>query len=80
MRWVIIEVFDFGEYRHLDVKNKVVVDVGAAYGDSTIYFLLRGAKKVIAIKPHPEAFKEMIEIDQFFKGLKALVIVWKRFT
>jgi predicted rRNA methylase YqxC with S4 and FtsJ domains len=44
MKYAIIEVFDFGEYRLLDVKNKVVVDVGAAYGDSTMYFLLRGAK------------------------------------
>jgi FkbM family methyltransferase len=61
MRWVIIEVFDFGEYRHLDVKNKVVVDVGAAYGDSTVYFLLRGAKKVIAVEPCPEEFKELLE-------------------
>jgi FkbM family methyltransferase len=26
-----------------------------------MYFALGGAKKVIAIKPHPEAFREMIE-------------------
>jgi FkbM family methyltransferase len=61
MKCAIIEVFDFGEYRLLDVKNKVVVDVGATYGDSTMYFLLRGAKKVIAIEPCPEEFKELLE-------------------
>jgi hypothetical protein len=61
MKCEIIEVFDFGEYRYLDVKNRVVVDVGAAYGDSTIYFLLRGAKKVIAVEPCPEGFKELLE-------------------
>ncbi|MCC6055902.1 MAG: hypothetical protein LM583_04435 [Desulfurococcaceae archaeon] len=49
MKCTIIEVFDFGEYRLLDVKNKVVVDVGAAYGDSTVYFLLRGAKKLLLL-------------------------------
>uniref|UniRef100_A0A7J2U4Z9 FkbM family methyltransferase n=1 Tax=Ignisphaera aggregans TaxID=334771 RepID=A0A7J2U4Z9_9CREN len=61
MKCAIIEVFDFGEYRYLDIKNKVVVDVGATYGDSTIYFLLRGAKKVIAVEPCPEEFKELLE-------------------
>jgi predicted rRNA methylase YqxC with S4 and FtsJ domains len=49
MKCTIIEVFDFGEYRYLDVKNKVVVDVGATYGDSTMYFLLRGAKKLLLL-------------------------------
>jgi len=49
MKCTIIEVFDFGEYRLLDAKNKVVVDVGAAYGDSTMYFLLRGAKKLLLL-------------------------------
>jgi len=61
MKCAIIEVFGFGEHRYLDVKNKVVVDVGATYGDSTIYFLLRGAKKVIAVEPCPEEFEELLE-------------------
>jgi FkbM family methyltransferase len=46
-------VFEFGEYSF--------VDVGAYVGDSSIYFALRGSKKAIAIKPHPEAFREMVE-------------------
>ncbi|MGC9180925.1 MAG: FkbM family methyltransferase, partial [Vulcanisaeta sp.] len=39
----------------------VVVDVGAFVGDSAIYFVLRGAEKVIAIEPHPGAYEEMLE-------------------
>jgi FkbM family methyltransferase len=45
----------------VDVKDKNVVDVGAYVGDSAIYFALRGARKVIAIEPHPGAYEEMSE-------------------
>jgi FkbM family methyltransferase len=51
----------YGLYNLLNVKNKIVIDVGAFVGDSAIYFALRGAKKVIAIEPHPQAYKEMLE-------------------
>jgi FkbM family methyltransferase len=44
-----------------NVKNKIVVNVGAYTGDSAIYFALRGAKKVIAIEPRSNAFNEMLE-------------------
>jgi FkbM family methyltransferase len=45
----------------LDVEGKVVVDIGAFIGDSSIYFALRGAKKVIAVESHPETYKKMVE-------------------
>jgi len=54
-------VFDFEEYEFLNVQNKSVLDIGAFVGDSSIYFILKGAKKVYAIEPHPEAYNEMIE-------------------
>jgi FkbM family methyltransferase len=57
----IVEVFDCGVYESLNVKGKVVVDIGAYIGDSAIYFALRGAKRVIAIEPHPQAFRELVE-------------------
>ena len=50
-------VFFKNEYSILDLKDKIVVDVGANIGDSAIYFALRGAKKVIAIEPFPENFR-----------------------
>jgi FkbM family methyltransferase len=61
MYWSIFEVFDYGRYKSLNVKDRVVVDVGAFVGDSAIYFALKGARKVIAIEPHPEAYGEMLE-------------------
>jgi len=61
MHWTIPEIFDYGVYNSLSVKGKVVVDIGAFVGDSAIYFALKGAKRVIAIEPHPGAYAEMLE-------------------
>jgi FkbM family methyltransferase len=61
MYWPIIEIFHYGEYEPLGVEGRVVVDVGAYIGDSAIYFALKGARKVIAIEPHPGAFSEMLD-------------------
>ena len=41
------QVYDF-----LKVKDKIVLDIGANIGDSSIYFTLKGAKKVIALDPN----------------------------
>jgi len=57
----IYEVFEEEDYKFLNVQNKSVLDVGAFVGDSAIYFILKGAKKVYAIEPHPNAHKEMLE-------------------
>ena len=59
--WPIIEIFDLGQYSFLDVKNKVIIDIGSFVGDSAIYFALRGAKNVYAIEPHLGAYHEMLE-------------------
>jgi FkbM family methyltransferase len=61
MYWLIIEIFHYGVYESLGVEGRVVVDVGAFIGDSAIYFALKGAKRVIAIEPHPGAFAEMLD-------------------
>jgi FkbM family methyltransferase len=61
MRSTILEIFDYGEYALLDVKGKDIVDVGAFVGDSAIYFVLKGARKVIAIEPCPGAYAEMLD-------------------
>ena len=57
----LLEVFDKEEFRYVDVKGMEVVDVGAFVGDSAIYFALRGARRVIAVEPHPGAYAEMLE-------------------
>lgn len=53
----IHEVFGMEIYNYLEVAGKKVVDIGANICDSAIYFALRGAEKVIAIEPFPQAFK-----------------------
>lgn len=47
-----IEVFQNDEYGFLNVENKEVLDVGANIGDTTLYFLFKSAKKVIAVEPY----------------------------
>jgi tRNA G37 N-methylase Trm5 len=68
----IVGIFDKGEYV-LNVSGKIIVDVGAYIGDTSIYFAIKGAKKVIAIEPHPVAFKEMLENIQL-NSLEKVII------
>jgi hypothetical protein len=56
----MVEVFVDEEWGFLSVNGRTVIDVGAFVGDSSIYFALRGAKKVIAVEPHPKAFSELL--------------------
>jgi len=55
--WTISEIYAKGEYNYprilSDLKEKDVVDIGASIGDSSIYFAVLGAKKVIGVEPLP---------------------------
>jgi len=57
----IIATFEDKEYGFIDVKNKVVTDIGAFIGDTSIYFAIKGANSIYAIEPHPGAYKELVE-------------------
>jgi FkbM family methyltransferase len=52
-----IGVFTKGEYEISEVlsglRGREVVDVGANVGDSALYFVLNGARRVIAVEPLP---------------------------
>ncbi len=56
----IFEVFAFDPYRDflkiVNPKGKQVIDIGAAFGDTAIYFLLEGASYVVAIEAFPNYF------------------------
>ena len=56
-----IELFLREDYHDVNIRNKIIIDVGAYIGDSAIYFALKGARKVIAIEPHPGAYAEMLD-------------------
>ena len=53
----ILAVFFEKDYEFLNVRNKIVIDIGANIGDTAIYFILMGAKKVIGLEPSQEIFK-----------------------
>ena len=55
-------------YQYLPVKGNTVIDIGANIGDSTIYFALCGAHKVIGLEPFPKNYKlarKNIELNGF---------------
>lgn len=69
------EIFFENEYDTLEVKDKIVLDIGANVGDSSILFLRLGAKKVIALEPQIEFFnrcKKNIEINNLEQKIEIL--------
>jgi len=61
---------DLGVFQNaskLDVKDKVVVDIGANIGNSAIHFVNSGAKRVIAIEPDSftyDLLRENVRINE----------------
>jgi FkbM family methyltransferase len=53
----VVSVFLNGEYAGLPVRGKTVVDIGANIADSSIYFALCGASRVISFEPFPYIFE-----------------------
>lgn len=49
-------IFGNKEYSSVPVEGKIVVDIGAALGDTAIYFCLKGAKKVYAYELNERHF------------------------
>ena len=61
-----IGVFFEEVYKIFPAKDQTILDIGANIGDSSIYFALKGAKKIIAIEPFPanyELAKKNIELN-----------------
>jgi FkbM family methyltransferase len=54
----IYEIFIWEQYADLRLNGRTVVDVGANNGDSAIYFVLKGAKRVFSYEPYPSSFKQ----------------------
>jgi len=62
------------QYCPLDVKDKIVADIGASYGDTAIYFAMKGAKKVYAYEPIPWVAK-VLEKNIILNNLSEIVRV-----
>jgi FkbM family methyltransferase len=52
---LLFEQFTSNQYK-VDVRGKIVVDIGAYLGETAVYFTLNGAKKVISLEPYPSAY------------------------
>ena len=55
--FTIFETFIREDYKGINVKDKLVLDIGANIGDTAIYFAIHGAKKVISLEPFPNLFR-----------------------
>jgi FkbM family methyltransferase len=53
----IVSVFVESCYRFLPVAGKTVIDIGANIADSTIFFCLKGAERVIGLEPFPHNYE-----------------------
>lgn len=68
----LCEVFGWGSYdpfsKGIDFSNRIVIDIGAAFGDTPVYFSILGAKKVVAIEPVSSFVKlteENVKLNNF---------------
>ena len=54
-------VFLNNDYKFLEPENGIIIDIGANIGDSSIYFALNNAKKVIALEPYPYSYNQALK-------------------
>ena len=73
----IYEIFIEESYKELEIPKSTVIDIGANIGDSSIYFALSGAKKVIAIEPQLKSYESLVsnvklnELEDIVLSLRA---------
>ncbi len=72
---VLSETFGMETYKQLNVKGKIVVDIGSYIGDSPIYFILRGAKRVYALEPYPNSYSLLLKNIEI-NGLDGKIIAF----
>jgi FkbM family methyltransferase len=62
-------------YERLPVKGKTVLDIGANIADSSIYFALSGANKVIGLEPFPMNY-QLAQKNIKLNGLSDMITVY----
>ncbi len=53
----IYSTFIYEDWKRLQVKDKCVLDVGGYVGDTAIYFIAKGAKKIVLYEPYPYSYR-----------------------
>ena len=69
------EIFFDNEYESLRVKDRIVLDIGANVGDTSILFSRLGAKRVIALEPQLEFFsrgKKNVSVNNLEKKIEII--------
>ncbi len=66
-------VFKKERYKDIWLQGKVVLDIGANIGDSSIYFFCNGAKTVYCLEPSPFLFK-ILRANIMYNSLEDHVI------
>lgn len=56
----LVGIFYLHEYDLIEVAGKTVIDIGANIGDSSIYFVSKGARRVIAVEPNRQSFNYLV--------------------
>jgi FkbM family methyltransferase len=67
-------VFFREDYKFLNVKNRDVIDIGMNIGDSSIYFSINGAKRVIGLEPYPYTFS-FAENNVKLNGINNIILL-----
>jgi FkbM family methyltransferase len=71
--WDSVIVGEISSYKKkLDVKGKVVMDIGGCFGAATVMFVNCGAEKVICYEPEPSNFEMVVENTKDFENVIAV--------
>ena len=54
--YVITETFFLNSHSYFDYRDKIILDIGAAFGDTPLFYAYMGARKVIAVEPVNTSF------------------------
>lgn len=57
-------------YGKLDYAGKRVLDIGADIGSTADFFLLRGARDVVAVEPNPSFYEELVKNAEKLGGIQ----------
>ncbi|MGH9927354.1 MAG: FkbM family methyltransferase, partial [Nitrososphaeraceae archaeon] len=72
----LANIFVSNAYKSLPVSGREVIDIGANIGDSSLYFVIKGAKKVCAIEPNRELYELAMQNMQINNMSNQTVMVW----
>ncbi|MGC9167157.1 MAG: FkbM family methyltransferase [Thermoplasmata archaeon] len=71
----LVEQFIIEQYSIMNIKDKIVIDIGAYLADSPIFFYANNAKKVIGFEPFPKIYEKALE-NVILNGLQENIVLY----